>query len=80
MLLIDRLDCIGGKAESASKQMEARLVAQLASCCDGNVLSFPIAPGLFRLTMLLDVCTGECRLHMEVPAVVFLNMASQPHT
>ena len=34
MLFIDEIDCITGKRESASKQMEGRMVAQLLACLD----------------------------------------------
>ena len=34
MIFIDELDCIAGKRENASKDMEVRIVAQLASCLD----------------------------------------------
>jgi ribosome biogenesis ATPase len=34
VILIDELDCIAGKREHASKDMEVRIVAQLASCLD----------------------------------------------
>jgi ribosome biogenesis ATPase len=34
VILIDELDCIAGKRENASKDMEVRIVAQLASCLD----------------------------------------------
>jgi len=34
VIFIDELDCIAGKRENASKDMEVRIVAQLASCLD----------------------------------------------
>ena len=34
MIFIDELDSIAGKRESANKDMEVRIVAQLASCLD----------------------------------------------
>eukprot|EP00117_Sycon_ciliatum_P014793 scpid55077/ scgid14903/ Nuclear valosin-containing protein-like len=35
VLLLDKLEAIAPKTENAGKQMEARLVHQLASCCEG---------------------------------------------
>lgn len=34
IIFIDELDSIAGKREDASKDMEVRIVAQLASCLD----------------------------------------------
>ena len=34
IIFIDELDCIAGKREFAGKDMEVRIVAQLASCLD----------------------------------------------
>ena len=34
MVFIDELDCIAGKREHAGKDMEVRIVAQLAACLD----------------------------------------------
>ena len=33
-MFIDELDCIAGKREHAGKDMEVRIVAQIASCLD----------------------------------------------
>ena len=49
VLFIDEIDSITPKRETASKEMERRIVSQLIACLDGKICLFPSSPIIWKI-------------------------------
>lgn len=59
IIFIDEIDAITPKRETAQREMERRIVAQLLSCMDGNLFLKLMKAILFQLLFFFNKILGK---------------------